>query len=63
MPHWMAEVARYNPVEWGVIAARQGVLPNPNWGSAAAHLGLLAGLTALTVGFATWAFEVYRRSL
>jgi len=63
MPHWMASVARFNPVEWGVIAARQGVLPGPDWGSAAIHLGLLAGLGVVTVGFATWAFQVYRRSL
>ena len=63
MPHWMAEVARFNPVEWGVVAARQGVLPGADWGSAAVHLGLLVGLTAVTVGFATWAFQVYRRSL
>lgn len=53
MPHWMAELARYNPVEWGVLAARQGVLPGPDWGSAAAHLGLLLALSAVTVEFAT----------
>lgn len=63
MPHWMSEVARFNPVEWGVIAARQGVLPGGDWGSAGVHLGLLVGLTVLTVAFATWAFEAYRRSL
>lgn len=63
MPHWMAEVARFNPVEWGVIAARQGVLPGADWGTAAVHLALLAGLTAVTVAFATWAFQAYRRSL
>ena len=63
MPHWMAGLARFNPVEWGVVAARQGVLPGADWGSAAIHLGLLLGLTVVTVGFATWAFQVYRRSL
>ena len=63
MPHWMAGLARFNPVEWGVVAARQGVLPGADWGSAAIHLGLLAALTVVTVGFATWAFQVYRRSL
>ena len=63
MPHWMSELARYNPLEWGVVAARQGVLPGADWGSAATHLGLLAALTVVTVGFATWAFQVYRRSL
>ena len=63
MPHWMAELARFNPVEWGVVAARQGVLPGADWGTAAVHLGLLAALTVVTVGFATWAFEIYRRSL
>lgn len=63
MPHWMSEVARFNPLEWGVVAARQGVLPGADWGSAATHLGLLAALTVVTVAFATWAFQVYRRSL
>jgi ABC-2 type transport system permease protein len=63
MPHWMRAVSRFNPVEWGVVAARQGVLPGPDWSTAAIHLGLLAGLLVAMVGFATWAFGIYRRSL
>jgi ABC-2 type transport system permease protein len=63
IPHWMRELARYNPVNWGVIAAREPVLPGTDWGSVGLHLGLLAALTVVTAAFATWAFRVYQRTL
>jgi ABC-2 type transport system permease protein len=63
MPHWMRELARFNPVEWGVVAARESVLPGTDWGSIGVHLALLLGLTALTAAFATWAFRLYQRTL
>jgi ABC-2 type transport system permease protein len=62
-PHWMQVTARFNPVNWGVVAARKVVLPATDWGSVGLHLGLLAGLTVVTAGFATWTFRVYQRQL
>jgi ABC-2 type transport system permease protein len=63
MPHWMQIAARFNPVNWGVVAAREVVLPATDWGSVGLHLGLLAALTVVTASFATWTFRVYQRQL
>lgn len=63
MPGWMQWTARFNPVNWGVVAAREVVLRGTDWGSVGVHLGLLAALTVLTAAFATWAFRVYQRTL
>ena len=63
MPEWMQTAARFNPVDWGVKAARYAVLTNGNWGSIGLYLALLVGLVGVTSGFATWTFRAYQRSL
>lgn len=63
MPHWMQVTSRFNPLNWGVIAARQAVLPGTDWASIGAHLGYLAALTVVTTAFATWTFRAYQRTL
>ena len=63
MPDWMQLVSRFNPVDWGVRAARGPALPGTDWLEVGAHLGLLAGFALLTATFATWAFRIYQRTL
>jgi ABC-2 type transport system permease protein len=63
MPHWMRVLSNFNPVNWGVRAARAVVLPGTDWGSVGAHLGYLLALSVVTVAFANWTFRVYKRSL
>jgi ABC-2 type transport system permease protein len=63
MPEWMRWAARFNPVQWGVTAAREVSMSGPAWASVAGHLGLLMGATVATAAFATWAFRAYRRTL
>jgi ABC-2 type transport system permease protein len=63
MPGWMQTAARFNPVDWGVRASREVVLPGTDWGSVAWHLLLLLALSALTAGWATSTFRTYQRSL
>jgi ABC-2 type transport system permease protein len=63
VPRWIQETARYNPVNWGVDAARQVVLPGADWVSVGEHLGLLLALTLAMTALATWTFRVYQRSL
>ena len=63
MPEWMQWAARFNPVNWAVVAAREMTEADTDWISAGWHLALLLGFAALTVTFATWAFRFYRRSL
>jgi ABC-2 type transport system permease protein len=63
MPHWMRIVARYNPVDWGVQAARAVALPGTDWSSVGVHLLLLLALTGVTAAWATRTFGAYQRSL
>jgi len=53
-PGWIGTVAKFNPVDWAAVAARDPDL---------LRIGLLAGLTLLSAWFATRAFAVYQRSL
>lgn len=63
MPHWMRELSNFNPVNWGVRAARDVVLPGTDWASVGAHLGYLLALSVVTAAFANWTFRVYKASL
>jgi ABC-2 type transport system permease protein len=63
MPEWMQWAARFNPVEWGVVSAREVAVEGTDWGRVVAYLGLLVTVTAATAAFATWAFRAYRRTL
>jgi ABC-2 type transport system permease protein len=63
MPHWIRTLAEFNPVNWGVIAAREAVLPGTDWTRLGVHLALLLGMAIVTAAFATWAFRSYQRSL
>ena len=63
MPHWMQETARFNPVDWGVRAAREVVLPGTAWSTVGWYLLFLLLLTVLTTAWATWAFRAYQRTL
>lgn len=63
MPHWIAVLSRFNPVNWGVHAARNAVLAGGNWGSSGMYLGFLVAAVAATSLFATWCFRAYQRSI
>ena len=63
MPAWMQDVSRFNPVNWGVHAARDAVVTGGNWDGIAGNLLLLVALVGVTSAFATWTFRAYQRSL
>ena len=63
MPHWMQVAAEFNPVDWGVRAARKVVLPGTDWSVVGWHLLLLLALTAVTSAWATRTFRSYQRTL
>ena len=50
-------------VNWGVIAAREVVLPGTDWNSVGLHLALLFVLSVATAAFATWTFRAYQRTI
>jgi ABC-2 type transport system permease protein len=63
MPNWMRHVAAYNPVDWAVVASREALSADPDWGAVLARLGGLFAV-ALAMGWlATRAFRTYQRSL
>jgi ABC-2 type transport system permease protein len=62
-PAWVRHVARYNPVDWAVVASRQALSTGTQWGAVWPRLGLLAGLAATMAWLATRAFGTYQRSL
>ena len=63
MPGWIQGIARFNPVNWGVKAARNAVLVGGDWGPTFFFLALLLAATACTSLFATWCFRSYQRSI
>jgi ABC-2 type transport system permease protein len=62
-PAWVRHVARYNPVDWAVVASRHALSTGTQWGAVWPRLGLLAGLAATMAWLATRAFGSYQRSL
>ena len=63
MPHWIEVASRYNPVNWGVRAARNAVVTGGDWGPSGIYLALLVAAMIATTAFATWSFRTYQRSL
>jgi ABC-2 type transport system permease protein len=63
MPHWINVLSRFNPVNWGVHAARNAVVVGGHWGPTGGYLLLLLAATAVTSLFATWCFNGYQRSI
>jgi ABC-2 type transport system permease protein len=62
-PGWVQDVARFNPVDWAVVAAREALSASPDWGEVWTRLGLLAALATVMAWLATRAFGAYQRSL
>ncbi len=63
MPRWMQWAARANPVQWAVDAAREPVLPSPDWALVAVSLVALTAFAVATAAFATRTFRIYQRTL
>ena len=63
MPGWMQTAAKFNPVDWGVKAAREVVLPGTSWGIVGLYLGIACGIYLVYTAWATWTFRAYQRSL
>jgi ABC-2 type transport system permease protein len=61
MPGWMLAAARFNPVDWAVVAARSGF--EGRWEQLPATLAPLAGCALLAALFATRSFQHYLRTM
>jgi ABC-2 type transport system permease protein len=62
VPSWIADVARFNPVNWAASAGRAAVQASPAWGTVGSYAGFLAIAVAITACAATRAFRAYQRS-
>ena len=62
-PEWVQTVARYNPVDWAVVAAREALSAATDWTVVWSRLGLLVAVAAVMAWLATRAFGSYQRSL
>lgn len=63
MPHWMATVAKYNPVNWAVEAGRSAAMQHTDWGLVGERVALLVALTLVAGFIASRTFARYQRSL
>jgi ABC-2 type transport system permease protein len=62
-PEWVQTIARYNPVNWAVVASREALLSSPDWAVVWSRLGFLLAFAAVMAWLATRAFGSYQRSL
>jgi ABC-2 type transport system permease protein len=63
LPDWVDDVARFNPVNWAVVAGREALGADVDWGVVLSRCGLLLALAAVSAWLATRAFRAYQRSL
>jgi len=63
LQHWMQTVAKFNPVNWAVEAARSAAMEKTDWGLVAGRAGLLVALMLVAGFVAERAFVKYQRSL
>ena len=62
-PEWVQTIARYNPVDWAVVAAREALSGTTDWSIVWSRLGLLTAVATVMAWLATRAFGTYQRSL
>ncbi len=60
LPGWIQTIARFNPVNWAVVASRAG---GSDWSLVGSRAGLLALLVVLCGALATRAFGVHQRAV
>jgi ABC-2 type transport system permease protein len=62
-PAWIADVAKFNPLQWAVVAGREALTTSdPDWGVVMSRLGLLALLLIACFAVAMRAFRAYQRA-
>ncbi len=63
VPAWVADIARFNPVNWAVEAGREALTANPDWSFVLPRMGGLVAVAILATWFGTRAFRSYQRSI
>ena len=63
LPGWIADVARWNPVNWAVEVGRQMLSADVDWGIVGTRAAALAALAAVAGWASTRAFASYQKSV
>ncbi len=63
LPHWIRDVAKFNPINWAVVAARAAAMQKTDWGVVGTRVGLLFALVLVSAFLAQRAFGRYQKSL
>lgn len=63
LPGWIAEIARYNPLDWATTAGRDAVGATVAWSTVLSQGGFLLAFALACAWLATRAFRAYQRSL
>jgi ABC-2 type transport system permease protein len=61
-PVWVAQVAKYNPVNWAVEASRQALSADTDWGVVWSRTNWLVAAALVMAWIATRAFGAYQKS-
>ena len=59
----MQTCAKYNPLDWAVVASRETLLGSPDWSMVWPRLAALAVLAVVMGLLATRTFSSYQRSI
>ena len=61
-PAWIADIARFNPLDWAVVVSRETLLGTPDWSAVWPRLGALLVTACLMAWLATRAFGAYQKA-
>jgi ABC-2 type transport system permease protein len=63
VPSWIHGIARFNPVNWAVVASRAATAASVDWSLVGLRVGLLAGLALACSIVASRGIRAYQRSV
>jgi len=63
LPGWIHGIARFNPVNWAVVASRSVTSSGADWSTVGTRAGLLAALMLACATVGTRAFRAYQRAV
>ncbi|HEU4541496.1 MAG TPA: ABC transporter permease [Jiangellaceae bacterium] len=63
LPDWIGTVAKFNPVDWAVVASREALVASPDWGLVGGRIALLAALAVVMTWLSARAFRAYQRAV
>ena len=63
LPGWIHAVARFNPVNWAVVASRSVTSSGTDWSVVGTRTGLLAALVLACGALGTRAFRAYQKAV